>query len=57
MTDLKQTVTIILKDKDTEMSASYTAEGGIESDDMFWGWFMNVWPMLGLDFVKKGIEE
>lgn len=57
MSEFKQTLTITLKSQGEETSSSYTKECGIGSDDMFWMWFMDVWPALGMNFVKVGIEE
>jgi len=28
----------------------------ISGDDLFWLWFINVWPCLGLDFIKSELE-
>lgn len=57
MSDCTQKLTIIMKCDEEEISVTYTKPEGIHSDDMFWMWFMNVWPMLGMDFVKEGIKS
>lgn len=57
MTEFKQTIIITVKDEAGEMSASYVANDGLKSDPLFWEWFYNVWPMLGMNFVKKGLKD
>jgi hypothetical protein len=39
-----------------EVNTEYSATD-IMGDDLFWGWFVNSWDALGLNFVKEGIEE
>jgi hypothetical protein len=29
----------------------------ILDEELFWSWFINIWPALGLSFVKEGIEN
>tara|TARA_R110002020_G_scaffold274804_5_gene490013 strand:+ start:251 stop:430 length:180 start_codon:yes stop_codon:yes gene_type:complete len=53
----KQKITITFEHPDGCETASYERGEGIGSDDYFWLWFMSAWPALGLDFVKRGIEE
>lgn len=53
-----QTLTIIFEDDvlGTKETTKHERED-IISDELFWSWFVNVWPCLGLEFVKEGVEE
>jgi hypothetical protein len=58
--DYEQSITITIKskNKDTEkISVTYTDPNGLCGSDIFWSWFVDVWPMLGLSFVKNEIEK
>lgn len=55
--DLTMKLTIRVEHSHGVQESSYTDPQGKLGDELFWHWFMNIWPALGLDNVKKGIEE
>lgn len=54
----KQRLVIRIENGDeSSQEAVYEEKEGIGSHEIFWEWFINVWPMLGLEFIKRGIQE
>lgn len=57
MTDYKEKLTITFEHNEGTEEFSITREGGLANDEAFWSWFVDVWPALGLNFIKEGIQE
>lgn len=55
--DLTMKLTIRVESSSDVIESTYVCPQGKLSGELFWNWFVNVWPALGLDNVKKGIEE
>ena len=53
----KQKLTITFEHEEGSESVSFLSNEGIKNDEMFWMWFMACWDCLGLNFIKRGIEE
>ena len=55
MTD-NQTLKITYTCGEFKITAEYS-QNDLGNNDMFWEWFMNVCPSLGLGFISGGIEK
>jgi len=57
MTDnYKERLTIIFEHSEGKETVTHERKAGLKCDTLFWEWFQEAWPALGLDFVKKGLE-
>lgn len=51
-----QRLTITFEHQYGEESVTYTRPD-IVGDELFWLWFVEIWPALGINFVKEEIKQ